>query len=140
DDGSRVDPRQRTDRRTGRAGLPDADGRALPACGTAYMTLDEFWNLIDGTRLPDGREHASRLTQVLSERSLDDIFAFAERWAKLHRAAHRWDLWGAAYLIGGGCSDDSFIDFRSGLILRGKQVYEAAIADPDNLADVANLA
>ncbi|MCK5353817.1 MAG: DUF4240 domain-containing protein, partial [Methyloprofundus sp.] len=48
--------------------------------------------------------------------------------------------WGAAYIIGGGCSDDSFIDFRYGLISKGKMIYESAIKDPDSLADFSERA
>jgi hypothetical protein len=39
------------------------------------------------------------------------------------------------YLIGGGCSDDGFIDFRAGLIAQGRDWYERAAASPDDLAD-----
>ncbi|MFI6699745.1 DUF4240 domain-containing protein [Streptomyces sp. NPDC050509] len=44
-------------------------------------------------------------------------------------------MWAAAYLIGGGCSDDSFMDFRAGLIALGRDWYEKAAADPDSLAE-----
>jgi hypothetical protein len=44
-------------------------------------------------------------------------------------------LWGAAYLIHGGCGDDTFNDFRSSLISRGRRCFERVIADPDSLAD-----
>ncbi|MFI1015856.1 DUF4240 domain-containing protein [Streptomyces sp. NPDC020965] len=40
----------------------------------------------------------------------------------------------AAYLIGGGCSDDSFMDFRAGLIALGHDWYQRAAACPDALA------
>jgi len=53
------------------------------------------------------------------------------------RQAYRWDLWGAAYIIGGGCSDDGFIDFQYGLIAKGREIYESALANPDSLADLA---
>jgi hypothetical protein len=47
----------------------------------------------------------------------------------------RWKTkWAAAYLIGGGCSDDGFIDFRAGLIAQGHAWYEMAVASPDSLA------
>ena len=52
----------------------------------------------------------------------------------MHGALYRRDLWAAAYLIGGGCSDDSFIDFRAGLIAQGHDWYHKAAA-PDSLAD-----
>ncbi|MEV7233888.1 DUF4240 domain-containing protein [Streptomyces sp. NPDC051020] len=48
---------------------------------------------------------------------------------------YRWDVWAAAYLIGGGCSDDSFMDFRAGLIALGRDWYERAAACPDSLAE-----
>jgi hypothetical protein len=38
-------------------------------------------------------------------------------------------------LIEGYISDDSFMDFRDGLILLGREAIEAAIADPDSLAE-----
>src|SRR5205807_9971881 len=53
-------------------------------------------------------------------------------------AACSWDLWGAAYLINGGCSDDGFDYFRAWLISRGRTVYEAAIKDPDSLAGLTD--
>jgi Protein of unknown function (DUF4240) len=40
----------------------------------------------------------------------------------------------AAYLIGGGCSDDSFTDFRAGLIAAGRGWYEKVMSSPDSLA------
>ncbi|MEI5006890.1 DUF4240 domain-containing protein [Streptomyces sp. PmtA] len=47
----------------------------------------------------------------------------------------RWDVRAAAYVIGRGCSDDSFMDFRAGLIALGRAWYERAIGPPDSLAD-----
>jgi hypothetical protein len=102
------------------------------------MTIDEFWELIESTRLADGRAHAARLITALSVRSVDDILDFGHWFNEFHRTAYRWDLWGAAYLIGGGCSNDGFEYFRTGLILRGREVYEAALANPNNLADVSD--
>ena len=45
------------------------------------------------------------------------------------------DVWAAAYLIGGGCSDDSFIDFRARLISQGRGWYQKAADSPGNLAE-----
>lgn len=42
-------------------------------------------------------------------------------------------LWAAAYIIMGGCSDDSFDYFRGWLLFQGKEVYEACIEDPELL-------
>ena len=50
--------------------------------------------------------------------------------------AYKYGLWTAASVMLDGCSDDGFIDFRGWLIAQGKNVYFAALEDPDSLADV----
>jgi hypothetical protein len=50
--------------------------------------------------------------------------------------SYSWDLWGAASVVHGGCSDDGFEYFRRWLISRGRATFEAALADPDSLASV----
>ena len=37
---------------------------------------------------------------------------------------------GSLYLIGGGCSDDAFTDFRAGIIAQGRDWYEKVAASP----------
>lgn len=44
------------------------------------------------------------------------------------------------FLIEGYVRDDSFMDFRDGLILLGREPFEAAIADPDSLAEYLQTA
>jgi hypothetical protein len=53
--------------------------------------------------------------------------------------AYTWDLWAAAYVINGGCSDDGFEYFRAWLISRGSDTFEKALADPDSLASLRGL-
>ena len=55
------------------------------------------------------------------------------------RRANDWSLWGAAYVIHGVISDDMFWDVRAGLVALGREVFEAALADPDSLASVKDL-
>ena len=50
--------------------------------------------------------------------------------------ANRYGLWDAANIMKEWCSDDGFIDFRAWLISQGREVYLAALRDPDSLADV----
>lgn len=110
------------------------------------MTEDAFWRLIESSRgdfdpkLRDGNmdRQADLLEEVLSALSVEEIAEFAEMFAQLLRRAYRWDLWGAAYVIGSGCSDDGFMDFRSWLISMGRVVFDAALADPESLAGVAS--
>lgn len=51
--------------------------------------------------------------------------------------ADRYGLWDAASIIKEyGCGDDGFLDFRGWLIAQGKDVYLAALKDPDSLAEL----
>jgi hypothetical protein len=100
------------------------------------MTLDEFWEHIHKSKRKDPDAHVERLTKRLAKLPPDEIIDFDHWWNVLHAEAYNWDLWGAAYLLNGGCSDDGFIDFRSWLILQGRDVFQAALTNPDTLADL----
>src|SRR5262249_60057219 len=52
--------------------------------------------------------------------------------------AYSWDLWGAAFIINGGCSDDGFEYFRGWLILQGRKTFDDALRDPETLAEVVD--
>jgi hypothetical protein len=105
--------------------------------------MDEttFWTII---------ETASRKSKGDPDRAADDvrkqllklpppeIEAFEHLLNDKLDAANSWDLWGAAYLINGGCSDDGFEYFRGWLVSCGRAVYDAAIDDPDSLADIVD--
>jgi len=64
-----------------------------------------------------------------------DAAGFAQIFDSMMDRAYSWPLWGAAYVINGGCSDDSFSDFRASLISRGRTAFDRALNDPDSLAD-----
>jgi hypothetical protein len=104
----------------------------------AGMSIDEFWTIVEEAGEADDGEDgaADALRELLAKRSAPDLAAFAGHFEALHARAYRWDLWGAAYLIGGGCSDDGFDYFRNALVMKGRAVYEAALAKPDSLAKV----
>ena len=100
------------------------------------MDIGTFWDIIETARASAGRDrpfHES-LTDHLATLTEDDILEYRERFEKMHDALYRYDLWAAAYLIRGGCSDDSFIDFRAGLIAQGHDWYQKAVASPDSRA------
>jgi len=108
--------------------------------GEMYMTNEEFWDIIASSKAAshgtfDG--HVQSLTSYLSGLAPDEVADFQRIFAECMDRAYSWDLWGAAEIIGGFCSDDGFIDFRSWLISMGREVYEQALADPDSLADIA---
>jgi hypothetical protein len=99
-----------------------------------------FWQLIADTRRAAGNdtgEQSSLLEERLSKLSPKAIVEFARIRKQLDRRAYTWRLWGAAYVIEDGCSDDCFRDFRGYIISLGREPYEKALADPDSLATVA---
>lgn len=99
-----------------------------------------FWDLIDASRArsrpastDDAEQQHAILEELLVELPAVEIAEFDRIFRRLHVAAYHWDLWAAAYIIEGGCSDDGFTDFRSGLIGLGREVYENAVQDPATL-------
>lgn len=100
------------------------------------MTKDEFWEYIRESRRADPEEHAERLAARLARLPVAEILSFGQWWHRMEMASYSWELWGAAYLINGGCSDDGFEYFRNALILRGRETFEAALKDPDALAEL----
>ena len=104
------------------------------------MDDDRFWALVDAARDAAGDDtddRVSGLEQVLLNHHPDEVAEFKHKYDEMLARAYRWDLWGAAYVMKGGCSDDGFRYFRDWLISEGEAVFEAALADPDSLADVA---
>ncbi|MFE7243644.1 DUF4240 domain-containing protein [Streptomyces sp. NPDC057580] len=101
------------------------------------METDEFWHLIETARSQAEECGAfdQALVGLLAARSKREILEYQERFDELHGALYRWDVWAAAYLIGGGCSDDSFVDFRAGVIAQGRGWYEQIALNPDDLAE-----
>jgi len=99
-----------------------------------------FWDIIDQSRGSTKKISHDRqiknLTKVLSSLSGDEILQFNNRFHLLLKQCYTWDLWGAAFIINGGCSDDTFDYFRSWLIGQGKQAFYDAVADPETLKDI----
>jgi hypothetical protein len=100
---------------------------------------DELWAAIEHAREGASDEHevAENLQALLQQRSLEQIYAFLEQQARLMEQSYTNALWGAAYLINGGCSDDGFDYFRGWLLAQGRTVWQQALENPDALANVA---
>jgi Protein of unknown function (DUF4240) len=103
------------------------------------MDQGQFWGIIAEACRSDPRrseEWAERLRTVLTRRTPDEIIEWNHIFDRLAAEAYTVDLWGAAYTINGGASDDGFYYVRCWLICMGREVYEAAVVNPDSLADV----
>jgi hypothetical protein len=101
------------------------------------MEIGKFWDiiLIAQAHTEPGGSFDEALASYLATRTRQDILEYQERFDQLHAALYRWDVWAAAYLIGGGCSDDGFSYFRAGIIGQGEGWYQKVTASPDSLAD-----
>lgn len=103
------------------------------------MDTATFWNLIDAARATsrgDKGRMTAALAAALRPLGAAGVAAFQRRLDDHMAKAFTWPLWGAAYIINGGCSDDGFEYFRALLIANGREVYERAVADPDALASI----
>lgn len=99
-----------------------------------------FWHIIDSCRAKakyDDEQFIELLLEELAKLEADDIIRFRHIFWELFLTSYRNDLWGAAYIMNGGCSDDAFENFRGWLISQGKGVFNAALENPDSLVSIA---
>ena len=102
------------------------------------MDVAGFWTIIQAANAASGGDmdrKCDALRQRISPLSKVDAIEFAQIFDAMMGKAYSFPLWGAAYVINGGCSDDTFDDFCSSLISRGRQAFERALSNPDALAD-----
>ncbi len=100
------------------------------------MDEDRFWMLIETSKKNSQgnyEKQQNELTKELIKLDAIEILKFDNRFRTLRGNAYKWELWGAAYIMNGGCSDDCFSDFRDWLIGRGKEIYYNAMSNPETL-------
>lgn len=104
------------------------------------MTAEQFWKIIAeiNAKAPDGsqKDMLRQAKKALGKLTLEELVAYDQIFHVYHRAAYRQYLWAASAALGASYSDDSFIDFRSWLISRGKQIYMDALRDPQSISKV----
>jgi len=107
------------------------------------MQVEHFWSLIDESRQGFNQRQGFMEYQLGSLKALlaklppEELLSFRDHFSACMAEAYRWDVWGAAFLLAEGCSDDGFLDFRAWLISRGRQVFEQALENADSLAEAA---
>lgn len=100
---------------------------------------DLFWQVIERSlqcSSGDFDRQQECLARELQTMSPEDLIRFENRFAHFRGEANTWELWGAIYLIRGGCGDDSFHDFREWVIGQGKLFYHKTISDPSSLVEL----
>jgi Protein of unknown function (DUF4240) len=112
------------------------------------LTRDPVNGRLGERRLTDlvGYGQMMLLVARLGDLPLSEVVGFHRVVEELEAESFRADLWGAALVIHRmgpiddfWCSEDSLWGFREWLVEQGRQVYEAAIADPDSLAEDPEL-
>ncbi|MBT3147130.1 DUF4240 domain-containing protein [Neptunomonas phycophila] len=101
------------------------------------MDTNEFWSYIQTANTQsneDMDEKCKVIETIISKMSVENAKQFRNHFTAFMEKSYSWELWGAAYFIWGGCSDDNFNDFRASLISRGKEKYNKAVSNPDTLA------
>ncbi|GAA4903378.1 hypothetical protein GCM10023333_41960 [Ferrimonas pelagia] len=84
-------------------------------------------------------DKAVLLARALSQLPDRSLLGFSHQFELHHGAAYTWRLWGAAYLLCDGCSEEEFANFRASLISCGPALYQAALDDPNVLSEVGWL-
>jgi Protein of unknown function (DUF4240) len=101
------------------------------------MDETEFWEIIDSARQDAGgdpEEQADLVVERLTGLDPDSVLDFARHFESRVARAFRWDVWGAAFVLLGGASDEAFDSFRCWLVGQGRHVFEGALHHPDDLA------
>jgi hypothetical protein len=100
------------------------------------LSTEEFWSIVATVARIAAKsgDAVGTLRVELEKLSPEELIAYQRHFDEFHAKAYRWEIWGAAYLLEGGCSDDGFTDFRYSLIMKGRGVYERALQRADSLA------
>jgi hypothetical protein len=121
----------------GKSGINNID-----SIGKISSPLDEnlYWSIIGGAlkRSKGQDEQEEYLVSRISKCSLIEIIGFQLRTDKLLFDLYNPSTWCAAYILNGGCSDDSFHYFRAWVISRGREVYYDTLKNPDSLVSEYN--
>ncbi|MEC4017187.1 DUF4240 domain-containing protein [Streptomyces sp. H27-D2] len=103
------------------------------------MDETEFWQIVDTSRETaegDPEDQADLVVERLLQFDPDSVLDFSRHFEARFNRAYDWDLWGAAWVLLDGASDDAFDYFRCWLIGQGREIFEGALHDPDQLAEL----
>ena len=76
------------------------------------MDEDGFWEIVQRAHDLSGGDMDQKcdaLRQLIPALSKDEALAFAQHFDAMMDKAYNWPLWGAAYVINGGCGDDTLL-------------------------------
>ena len=108
------------------------------------MQESEFWTLIERARadvgnhggFPSGAAIGAALAERLAQMPLERIVAFDVRRTRVVGRADQWGVCAATFVVWKYLSDDTFSDFKAGLLGLGQNAFERVVDSADALADV----
>ena len=104
------------------------------------MSKSDFWELIAGAKKECGQNmdaSSQWLAGQLAARGPQQAQDFHDILYGYQKLSYQYGLWTAASLMCENvCDYNDFSYFRGWLIAQGREVYLAALADPDSLTDV----
>ena len=107
------------------------------------MTREAFWEILDAAMSAAAFVRSAlpgALRDELLEQSEEDVADFIRHFHDARVEAYRWELLGAAWIAGGGASEDDFGDFRDWLISLGRETFDDVLHHPERLLNHADPA
>lgn len=120
--------------------IPENTAKDSVTIAVSSEMLDEevYWSIIENSlkETSSTEDQEIFLVNEVEKLTPKEMIGFRLRTDKLLYDSYTSDLWCAAYIMHGGCSDDGFEYFRCWLISRGKDTFYKAKANPDTLIDL----
>lgn len=98
------------------------------------MPTIDFWSIVDSTANGvgvDRKTQVDRICNILKDISLSEIAEFKIQLNNKIKSGCTFGLMVAAFVVYSRLSDDLFLNFRSWVILHGKDVFESVLLNPD---------
>lgn len=116
--------------------VPPTQAPATPSAESEQPT--GFWAIIDESRKNAGGStavQAEELERILSRLPLEQVVKFDADFTKHTDEIYSYELWGAAYVLLQGCSDDGFLYFRSWIVAQGLEYFDTVRGNPAAVGD-----
>lgn len=97
------------------------------------MDEKHFWKLIEDSHHEDPDTHADNLGDVLEDCTVLELVSFDRIYHEKINELRTWDLWGVAWLLLGGASDDSFDYFCDYILGQGQLAHKRAQTHPEDV-------
>jgi hypothetical protein len=105
------------------------------------MNNSEFWTLINSLSNKNTVPIENRIEQLekeLNSLSAENILLFHEHFEAKICELYTNNLKEAFFLVSDGYSDDSFWDFRTGIVAAGSELFTSVKENPENLAELSD--